>query len=271
MKANNFKQLCALLCLVMCGSVLASPQEIVERADYIGVDYSDAIKNGVIINHGEYAEMQEFSKKITQLAKNLKLNEVTTNNIQELEQLINQKAQPNLVAMKAREISLAISQQYGLITLPKDKPQPEMAKALYQQHCASCHGDTGHGDGPLAGSLTPKPTDFHDFERAKLRSISGLYNTITSGVAQTSMTAFKSQLTEQQRWDLAFYVGQLFANQEQIASGEKQWQQLNNKSAYTLEQIISHAPSEKITPDQTIDLIAYLRSNPQVLWASATH
>jgi mono/diheme cytochrome c family protein len=31
--------------------------------------------------------------------------------------------------------------------------------ALYRRHCASCHGITGHGDGPAAHSLIVPPTD----------------------------------------------------------------------------------------------------------------
>ena len=31
--------------------------------------------------------------------------------------------------------------------------------ALYRVHCASCHGVAGTGDGPVAPSLTPRPTD----------------------------------------------------------------------------------------------------------------
>ena len=29
----------------------------------------------------------------------------------------------------------------------------------YQTSCAVCHGSAGRGDGPLAGNLTPKPTN----------------------------------------------------------------------------------------------------------------
>ena len=32
----------------------------------------------------------------------------------------------------------------------------------YQVYCARCHGDTGHGDGPDGGTLSPKPADFAD-------------------------------------------------------------------------------------------------------------
>ena len=33
----------------------------------------------------------------------------------------------------------------------------EVGKADYQIYCASCHGETGEGDGPVAQALNPKP------------------------------------------------------------------------------------------------------------------
>jgi mono/diheme cytochrome c family protein len=34
--------------------------------------------------------------------------------------------------------------------------------AVYQSHCALCHGPSGRGDGPAAVALNPKPRDFSD-------------------------------------------------------------------------------------------------------------
>jgi len=36
---------------------------------------------------------------------------------------------------------------------------PDYGATLYRHHCASCHGETGNGNGPLAPVLTVKPTD----------------------------------------------------------------------------------------------------------------
>ncbi|MFP6661816.1 MAG: c-type cytochrome, partial [Myxococcota bacterium] len=33
-------------------------------------------------------------------------------------------------------------------------------KLLFETNCASCHGLTGKGDGPVGAVLTPKPRDF---------------------------------------------------------------------------------------------------------------
>jgi mono/diheme cytochrome c family protein len=33
-------------------------------------------------------------------------------------------------------------------------------KTLFEQNCASCHGTTGKGDGPVGAALNPPPRDF---------------------------------------------------------------------------------------------------------------
>jgi len=35
----------------------------------------------------------------------------------------------------------------------------EAGKAIFVQNCASCHGETGKGDGPVGQALNPKPRD----------------------------------------------------------------------------------------------------------------
>lgn len=39
-----------------------------------------------------------------------------------------------------------------------EAPRPT-GELLYERHCASCHGVDARGDGPLASSLTPRPSD----------------------------------------------------------------------------------------------------------------
>ncbi len=38
----------------------------------------------------------------------------------------------------------------------------KVGRADYQVYCASCHGETGEGDGPVAQALSPKPARHND-------------------------------------------------------------------------------------------------------------
>lgn len=51
---------------------------------------------------------------------------------------------------------------------PRESRSPLVSgELLYQRYCAPCHGREGRGDGPLAGTLEPKPSDLTQF-RARL-------------------------------------------------------------------------------------------------------
>lgn len=45
-------------------------------------------------------------------------------------------------------------------------PEREAGQRLYAQHCASCHGSTGRGDGPAADSMRRTPSDLTRYAQA---------------------------------------------------------------------------------------------------------
>jgi mono/diheme cytochrome c family protein len=73
--------------------------------------------------------------------------------------------------------------------------------ALYQRHCAACHGTEGRGDGPAAGLLHPRPRDFTTGQY-KIRStptgarpvIADVVHTIRVGLPGTAMPAYADLL-----------------------------------------------------------------------------
>ncbi len=60
---------------------------------------------------------------------------------------------------------------------------------LYAAHCASCHGETGRGDGPVAEALRPRPANLaaHSYTRERLAEA------LWHGVAGTSMPAWRDR------------------------------------------------------------------------------
>jgi mono/diheme cytochrome c family protein len=81
-------------------------------------------------------------------------------------------------------------------------PAPAAPGALYQQHCAACHGPDGRGDGPAAGLLAPRPRDF-TAGRYKFRStptgtlptVDDVVRTIRAGLPGTAMPGYADLLT----------------------------------------------------------------------------
>ncbi len=76
-------------------------------------------------------------------------------------------------------------------------------KALFEQNCATCHGDSGEGDGPGGKYLGKKVADLTS--APVIAQVDGeLFYKLTSG--RSPMPAFKTSLKAKQRWDLINYI-----------------------------------------------------------------
>lgn len=83
-----------------------------------------------------------------------------------------------------------------------------MGKEQFQTQCVSCHGAAGHGDGPAAAGLNPKPRNFTApaSEWKNGRKPSQIFGTLTKGLG--GMPSFASASTDV-RWALVHYVHSL--------------------------------------------------------------
>jgi cytochrome c oxidase cbb3-type subunit 3 len=86
----------------------------------------------------------------------------------------------------------------------------EQGKKLYGQFCASCHGQSGKGDGPAAAALNPKPRDHTDKETMSKLSDDELLKVIKNGGASVGksplMPAWGASLKDEQIQDVIAYV-----------------------------------------------------------------
>lgn len=79
-------------------------------------------------------------------------------------------------------------------------------KKLYMTYCSVCHGNTGKGDGPAGGGLTPKAAD-HSSEKVQKQTDGAIFWKITNGRAP--MASYKEILKDEQRWQLVNYIREL--------------------------------------------------------------
>ena len=90
-----------------------------------------------------------------------------------------------------------------------------VGKALFAATCASCHGETGAGNGPAAGALAPAPTNFHLKKPTEARA----WDVLANGVPGTAMPPWQNQLNEDERRALVAFVRSLY-DQPQENSGQ---------------------------------------------------
>jgi mono/diheme cytochrome c family protein len=79
-------------------------------------------------------------------------------------------------------------------------------ETLFQQNCASCHGEGGQGDGLQASGFRVPDLTNQGFMASK--SANDLYQAISQGVGE-QMPAYSEKLSETERWALAEYIRSL--------------------------------------------------------------
>jgi mono/diheme cytochrome c family protein len=79
-------------------------------------------------------------------------------------------------------------------------------KKTYESMCLVCHGDKGKGNGAASVSLSPHPANFLSIE-VRHESDGAIFWKMTEG--NPPMAAYKTLLTETQRWQLVCYIRKL--------------------------------------------------------------
>ena len=89
-------------------------------------------------------------------------------------------------------------------------------KTVYDAHCVECHGEAGHGDGPSAAFLTPRPRDFttgkykiRSTETGSVPTDEDLTRSTRQGLYGTAMPAWDRVLPDNDIADVVQYVKSL--------------------------------------------------------------
>ena len=90
-------------------------------------------------------------------------------------------------------------------------------EVLYGKFCIHCHGATGAGDGKVGGKLPGPPPAYN----GALKNLpeGKIFHTLTYG--KGTMGSHASQLTQEERWKLVFYVQKLQGPKEVVSDSLK--------------------------------------------------
>ena len=267
-----------LIAVALPGSAIAQApgtgdaRLVLHMLDYIGVDYPEFVRDGEVLDEAEYTEQIEFAAQVEELLAGLPPrpeSERLARDTRSLSELINNKAPGTQVAALATRLRLTMVESYAVEVTPQQAPELSAAPALYATHCANCHGVEGYGDGLAGTALEPPPNDFHDRTRQSKRSISALYNTITLGVKGTGMISY-ADLTDQERWALAFYVSDFSTDQAMRKTGATLWQDAERDAIPDLDTLVRVTAEQIVAShgEKGLALLSFLRGEAQALNAT---
>jgi high-affinity iron transporter len=224
---------------------------LISLIDYIGKDYINAIDNGVVINESEYTEMMDFSRQVADIHRKLspeiekpefaKLKP----SIARLTQAVKNKADDAKISALTDSIRQELLAMNLITVIPSQWPDIKHGADIFTTYCQSCHGQNGEGDGPLAASLNPPPTNFHDATLASKLSPLQAYNSLRLGIEGTSMRAFH-EISDQEAWDVAFYINSLPYNTP-VSSSEKEAVLSALEDTVSLKALTTHPNKEWIS------------------------
>ncbi|HET9817833.1 MAG TPA: FTR1 family protein [Rhodanobacteraceae bacterium] len=274
--SRTFRQIALILLVFVAIPATAQADDDARTAwrllDYVAVDYAAAVQDGKVVNPAEYAEMVEFSQSVHDRLVALPQTAARPGLVRQagaLKAAVGRMAGPDEVASLARGLADDLLASYPMPVAPASAPDMTRAAGLYQQHCASCHGVAGGGDGPAAAGMDPPPIAFSDPDRARERSVLALYQVIEQGLEGTAMQSYAA-LPESDRWALAFHVGQFAYPEPLAAEGERLWKQdetlhVQIPNLETLTQLTPAALAAEDGDAQARAITAYLRRHPDAV------
>jgi high-affinity iron transporter len=180
-------------------------RRVVALLDYVSNDYARAVgEHGEVLSEAEHSEqigfVQDAARELREDAGSR--GEDLAKRLDALVLRVEARAQPAEVAQSARAVRDEIVQRFGVVLVPQRAPDPRHGAEVYAQSCAACHGPDGHPNATLG--LPTKPPDLRT--EAGPFSAQRIFSAATYGVPKTAMPAFDSGLTDEDRWDVAFYV-----------------------------------------------------------------
>src|SRR3984893_193477 len=180
-------------------------RRVVALLDYVSNDYARAVgEHGEVLSEAEHAEQIGFVQDATsELRADVDgRGEDLAKRLDAPVRRVEGRAPPAEVARTARAVRDEIVQRFGVVLVPQRAPDLRHGAEVYAQSCAACHGADGRPN-PALG-LETKPPDFTT--ESGPFTAQRIFSAGTYGVPKTAMPAFDSGLTDEDRWDVAFYL-----------------------------------------------------------------
>jgi high-affinity iron transporter len=192
------------------GEQVAAVRRLAATAQLAAQEYRAGVRGGHVVAEAEIGEARLFLAEARRSAALLppEVSASTTRAIDGVVALVDATADPDTIEARVRALTASLSQRLAisLEEIPVEAPSLARGTQVYRENCASCHGNLGRGDGPMAAGLDPKPADLADSAALSDASPLDFYRRVTIGVVGTAMPAFETRLSAEDRWAAAAYA-----------------------------------------------------------------
>ncbi len=185
-------------------------EQIAHLLDYVASDYGGAVSDGEVTNPSELLEQVEVLAEGERIAAKLPTipgGPDVRARLTRIETLVREHRPETEVRAALKGLRTELDAFFDIVQAPQALPSRSRGRALYEEHCATCHGQDGRADTPRAAEIAPRPANFQAPEVARLLSPARVFATTRFGVPKTAMVPFDF-LSEAERWDIAFYVSE---------------------------------------------------------------
>lgn len=102
----------------------------------------------------------------------------------------------------------ALSSRIGRETTPREPANFTVADlvdgvAVYQRHCAGCHGSDQQADSPIGKAMYPEAPQLLTPDGMTSHPAGVIYWEVQNGIRLTGMPSFESILQDKQKWDVS--------------------------------------------------------------------
>ena len=193
--------------------VAPAVRRVAATAQLASQEYRVGIVNGRVVSQAEVDEarlfLQESRRSAALLPAKFRLS--TISSIDSLLALVRAAGSPDSVDARVNRLTTSLSTALGvpLDQVPPEAPSLAEGAQVFRTNCASCHGELGRGDGPMAKGMEPKPADLSAAAELRDQSPLDYYRRVSIGVVGTAMPAFETRLSPEDRWAAALYASVL--------------------------------------------------------------
>jgi len=225
-----FSLLGALVLLAALLAAITRPVHAQEHparrvANIVGVaveEYGKAVdERGRLISATELQEASDFLADAKLVAGRLAGDRAATARdiLDSLTVAVAAKRPPIEVQALHKRFAAALGDE-GALEMPRGALDMASGQKIYEKNCASCHGASGMGDGPIARTLHPAPPALAVDSVGGAVSPATMFRVVSVGVRGTPMGGWASTLTADERWNVVAYVTSLRARSSAVLQGE---------------------------------------------------